>query len=403
MSKSPKNSSTDEGKLPDDTSDDAMRTQELSVGPKFRRAADVKTSFLKKNSKLTSGGTPSPTSGPRFTNKWKEVSNGFELVFAGDAEPECSLSITARGLMSNLKEYPSTYIAISGIPNFRPTDMPAIILPLMVENGIEITIGELERAFASGALFTMESSAVSTLFIEIPTIFHLSGQKVNVQMEDEECSEPFIFSLMVKFLLCYFGILTGLKRDIERCSYFTRDLCPKFNPTSASAELFLYFNRAFRPKLFYSNGSLHSTIPLLAGNGIDDLSDSLGPDWASSLLQDLNFLKEAIDTHSSLHQASKECSCHQACIACLMPDTVNMSLSTSNLRYLEIGLEDINFLKESHDPSSSWHSACLACFMRDAVNIMLLKICLRNFESQKKLLQIGPENLLIMNHHGTHY
>ena len=123
--------------------------------------------------------------------------------------------------------------------------------------------------------------------------------------------------LVVKFLLCYFGILTGLKRDIERCSYFTRDLCPKFNPISASAEFFLYFNRAFRPKLFYSNGSLHSTIPLLAGNGIDDLSILLGPDWAFSLLQDLNFLKEAIDTHSSLHQASKECSC-QAYIACLL-------------------------------------------------------------------------------------
>jgi hypothetical protein len=56
----------------------------------------------------------------------------------------------------------------------------------------------------------------------------------------------------------------------------------KMNPISALAEFFLYFNRAFRQKLFYSSGSLHSTIPLLAGNGIDDLSDSLGPDWASS-------------------------------------------------------------------------------------------------------------------------
>ena len=121
MSRSPKKkSSTDESKLPDDTSDGAMRTHDVpSVGQKFRRAT---------------------TSGPLFTNKWKEVSNGFELVFAGDAESECSLSITARGLMSNLKEYPSTYIAISGIPNFRPTDMPARILPLMVENGIEIAI-----------------------------------------------------------------------------------------------------------------------------------------------------------------------------------------------------------------------------------------------------------------------
>ena len=99
MSRSPKKkSSTDEGKLPGDTSDGAMRTHDVpSVGQKFRRAT---------------------TSGPLFTNKWKEVSNGFELVFAGDAESECSLSITARGLMSNQKEYPSTYIAISGITKF---------------------------------------------------------------------------------------------------------------------------------------------------------------------------------------------------------------------------------------------------------------------------------------------
>ena len=83
MSNPPKKkSSTDKGDLPDDTSDGAMRTHDvLSVGQKFRRAT---------------------TSGPLFTNKWKEVSNGLELVFAGDAESECSLSITARGL-SNVK------------------------------------------------------------------------------------------------------------------------------------------------------------------------------------------------------------------------------------------------------------------------------------------------------------
>ena len=63
--------------------------------------------------------TIDPTSGSRFTNKWKEVSNEFELVFAGDAEPECSLSITPRRLISNQKEYPSTYIAISQVfPTF---------------------------------------------------------------------------------------------------------------------------------------------------------------------------------------------------------------------------------------------------------------------------------------------
>ena len=189
------------------------------------------------------------------------------------------------------------------------------------------------------------------------------------------------------------GILTGLKRDIERCSYFTRDLCPKFNPISASAEFFLYFNRAFRPKLFYSNGSLHSTIPLLAGNGIDDLSDSLGSDWAFSLLQDLNFLKEAIDTHSSLHQASKECSC-QAYIACLMQATVSMSLSTSSLRYLETR-RYISISKEAPDISSSWHPACFACFMPDAGNIPHLEGCLNLFESQKTFGQLfyGPFSL----------
>ena len=91
---------------------------------------------------------------------------------------------------------------------------------------------------------------------------------------------------------------------------------------------------------------------------IYDLSILLGPDWAFSLLQDLNFLKEAIDTHSSLHQSSKECSC-PAYIACLMQATVSMSLSTSSLRYLE-SQENINFSKEALGIPSSWHSACIS-------------------------------------------
>ena len=78
-------------------------------------------------------------------------------------------------------------------------------------------------------------------------------------------------------------------------------------------------------------------------------------------------------------------------------------LPYQDVQIIEIGLQDINFLKESHDPSNSWHSACFARFMPDVVNIMLLKISLRNFESQEKLLQLGPEILLIMNHHDTHY
>ena len=70
----------------------------------------------------------------------------------------------------------------------------------------------------------------------------------------------------------------------------------------------------------------------------------------------------------------------------------------------EIGWKGINLWKESHDPSNSWHSACFACFMPDVVNILILKISLRKFKSQKQLLQLRPEILLIMNHHGTrHY
>ena len=55
--------------------------------------------------------------------------------------------------------------------------------------------------------------------------------------------------LLVKFLLCYFGILTGL---IERCSYFARDLCPKYWPELLVTPWvnYLYFNRDLRPKLF---------------------------------------------------------------------------------------------------------------------------------------------------------
>jgi hypothetical protein len=39
---------------------------------------------------------------------------------------------------------------------------------------------------------------------------------------------------------------------------------------------------------------------------------------------DLNFWKEVLNTHSSLHQVRKDCSCYQACQAYLMPHAVNI-------------------------------------------------------------------------------
>ena len=51
---------------------------------------------------------------------------------------------------------------------------------------------------------------------------------------------------------------------------------------------------------------------------------------------DLNLWKEALNTHSSMHQVRKDCSCYQACLVCLMPDAVNIPPLTSSLRYLDI-------------------------------------------------------------------
>ena len=49
---------------------------------------------------------------------------------------------------------------------------------------------------------------------------------------------------------------------------------------------------------------------------------------------DLNFWKEVLNTHSSPHQARKDCSCYHACQAYLMPVTVNIQPLTSSLRYI---------------------------------------------------------------------
>ena len=54
---------------------------------------------------------------------------------------------------------------------------------------------------------------------------------------------------------------------------------------------------------------------------------------------DLNFWKEVLNTHSSPHQARKDCSCYHACQAYLMPDAVNIQPLTSSLRYFDISSE----------------------------------------------------------------
>ena len=83
---------------------------------------------------------------------------------------------------------------------------------------------------------------------------------------------------------------------------------------------------------------------------------------AINMLQDFNFWKEAPNTHSSPHQAGKECSCCEACPSCLMPDTVNIPILESSLRFLETR-RHIGNLKEALDITSSWHPACFAYFM----------------------------------------
>ena len=169
MSRSPKkNSTTVQGPSHDDNSGGALRTREESpVEQKFCRASGVKISFSKKHGNVIIGGTketPSPSSGTRFINKWRELSNGFDLIFTCDAKCN-NLGITAGELLSNQKEYPSTDIAISGITKF----------------------------IVSGRF-------IHGLFSYWPKL---------------------LVTLLVKFLLCSFGILTCLERDIQRCSYFT--------------------------------------------------------------------------------------------------------------------------------------------------------------------------------------
>jgi hypothetical protein len=209
--------------------------------------------------------TPSPTSGPRFTNKWKEVSNGFELVFTCDAKCNSLTCITAGELISNQKDL-LTYIAISGIPNLRPTDMPARILPLLV--------------FA------------------------------------------LILSNMVQ--LCYGSLLSATQarqHDNLRQASQSHVLEPYFHPEITEVGTL--------PSLGALRAACVENILIFY-----NLLDLLGPDGVFSLLQDFNFWKEAPNTHSSLHQARKKCSC-QVFITCLMPDTVNLSLLTRSLRYLE--------------------------------------------------------------------
>jgi hypothetical protein len=55
------------------------------------------------------------------------------------------------------------------------------------------------------------------------------------------------------------------------------------------------------------------------------------------------FWKEALNTHSSMHQVRKDCSCYHACRACLMSDVVNIPPLTSSFRYLDISSEITKF------------------------------------------------------------
>jgi len=170
MSRSPKkNSTTVQGPSHDDNSGGALRTREESpVEQKFCRASGVKISFSKKHGNVIIGGTketPSPSSGTRFINIWKELSNGF-------------------------------VIAISGITKF-------------------IFSGR----FIHG-LFSYWSELLVTL--------------------------------LVKFLLCSFGMLTGLERDIQRCSYFTWNLCPTYFDRDLSPNLFLIDRSAYQSNVLDS-------------------------------------------------------------------------------------------------------------------------------------------------------
>jgi hypothetical protein len=74
-----------------------------------------------------------------------------------------------------------------------------------------------------------------------------------------------------------------------------------------------------------------------------------------------------------------------------MPDTVNIPILKSSLRFLETR-RHIGISKEASNVTSSWHPAGSACFMSDAGNIPLLGGLPRHFESQKNYVQLlnGP-------------
>jgi hypothetical protein len=81
--------------------------------------------------------------------------------------------------------------------------------------------------------------------------------------------------------------------------------------------------------------------------------------WVFIMLQNSNFCKEASNAHSSLRQEGKEFSWYKACLAYLMPDTVNILILTSSLRFFETR-RYISIPKEASDIPSSWHPACSA-------------------------------------------
>ena len=115
--------------------------------------------------------------------------------------------------------------------------------------------------------------------------------------------------LLVKFLLCYFGILTGL---IERCSYFARDLCPKYWPELLVTPL-VNLLLCYEP------------FP----TGVKQRDQPATIDFAMAALNsDINIWKEVPDTFISVTQgcqARKGSSCDQACLTSLRHEVGTIS------------------------------------------------------------------------------
>jgi len=115
--------------------------------------------------------------------------------------------------------------------------------------------------------------------------------------------------LLVKFLLCYFGILTGL---IERCSYFARDLCPKYWPELLVTPL-VNLLLCYEP------------FP----TGVKQRDQPATIDFAMAALNsDINIWKEVPDTFISVTQgcqARKGSSCYQACLTSLRHEVGTIS------------------------------------------------------------------------------